>query len=100
MSNVVQFTLDLDTLRQLMGLPESVRIVRCHSVPDAYVFADGMRFVMESPQFPDAPTGSEIPTVVPNYDQSRDGSMRFKGFQIVSVPADPVPPRSQADEGL
>lgn len=86
MANLATFNVPLDGLRQLMGLPESVRIVRCHALPNQFAGGeDCLRFVIESPDLPATPDGEEIPFVVPRYELNADTYRKFKGFRTVRL---------------
>lgn len=100
MNHLATFNVPLDGLRQLLGLPETMRIVRCHAVPNMYVGEDGVRFVVESPDLPPLEPGEEVPLMSARYQlrEDNDTYRKFLGFQVVRIVHEQ--PGGTIDDGL
>lgn len=92
------FNASLEGLRQLLGLPPEMRIVRIHTMPNQYGADDGVRLVVESPAIPDPLPGEEIPFVVASYDLRGAEYRRFNGFKLVTLAAEEQ--AGNVDDGL
>lgn len=84
-TQLATFNVPMDGLRRLLGLPDTMRIVRCHAVPNMYAGADGIRVVVESADLPPLEAGEEVPLVVATYSLSGDTYRRFEGFRHVRI---------------
>lgn len=84
-TQLATFNVPMDGLRRLLGLPDTMRIVRCHALPNMYVGEDGIRIVVESADLPALQPGEEVPLVSARYSLSGDTYRRFEGFRHVRI---------------
>ena len=85
MNNLAVAHCDLDSLRDILGIPESVRIIGAQVIPHHVAGPNGsaVRLVMESPEFPPIRDGESIPMVNLQYTSHGENHRRFDGFQPV-----------------
>lgn len=78
-----QFVCTLDGLRDLLGLPQSCRIISLKEIDNAIAGKESVRFVIEDVEnFPETEIGDEIPQAVPHYklQNDQDGNPVIRKF--------------------